>query len=275
MKNKSDSDFFKKKLPDIQVPLKAFLIYTFQFLVFILFIVFFLWLSPVVWFGALIVFFVVVFIAVFPLIFFTKNIKKIRRVYRSKYGNLAYQKIWYKYFVYVAPATRASLILIIALKTDYFLPSIISLPEHYMTLSIFPFSIAFPIGILITIFGFLAGRKTGGYDDDIDSYVYLVYPEKSRNISGGLYQYIRHPQYLSIILVGLGFGFIANNWLAISCATIYFFSYYLLLKVEDKELIIRFDETYGSYCKNIPALIPKYKHIKDFLKIVIFGYKKD
>jgi len=209
-----------EKLPDLTIPHKAFLAYGFQFLILFLLFVFFWWISSFVWYGALIGISILSFFATFPLIVFTRNIEKIRDKYRKKYKDLAYQKIWYRYFIYIVPASYSSLWFIILLKTDYFLPAVISLPENFMTISILPIYFALSLGIIITIFGFLVGRPSGGFDVDIDCYIYLVYPEESRKIEGGFYQFIRHPRYLSRGLVGLGLAVIANCWIAIGCAII-------------------------------------------------------
>lgn len=135
-----------------------------------------------------------------------------------------------------------------------------------------PIYVSLPICIILIIFGVLFGRPGGGFDVDVDSYVYLIYPEESKKIEGGLYRYIRHPRYLGRGLIALSVGIFSNSLFGLSVSLIHFLPYYILSKVEDYELVRRFGESFQRRYIEIPALIPK---IRDWKKIIrYFFYKK-
>ena len=146
-------------------------------------------------------------------------------------------------------------------------------PSHFITVSMFPYYVAFPIGITLVIMGLLMRRFSGGYGIDTDAYLYIIYPEKGRLITDGMYKYIRNPQYLCRGIIAIGFGFIANNIIAVSVGFIHFLSYLAIIPTEDKELIKRFGTDFESYQKNVPAVLPKYGNWKKFIKFIFIGEK--
>lgn len=80
--------------------------------------------------------------------------------------------------------------------------------------------------------------------------------DTSSLITTGLFKYIRHPLYLSLIL--LGFGILAKNagliqWIF---SLINFFSMILTAKVEEKEMILKFGDDYKEYMKKTKMFIP-------------------
>lgn len=80
--------------------------------------------------------------------------------------------------------------------------------------------------------------------------------DTSSLITTGFYKYIRHPLYLSLIL--LGFGVLAKNpgliqWIF---ALINFIALILTAKVEEKEMILKFGNDYKEYMKKSKMFIP-------------------
>jgi hypothetical protein len=65
----------------------------------------------------------------------------------------------------------------------------------YQTLS--PWWLLMPVGIVLLFFSLLALRKSinGGFDSDTELFLYIIHPEKSFPIQGGMYQYVRHAHY--------------------------------------------------------------------------------
>jgi len=261
-------EILRQKLPFITVWYNLVILYTFQFTLFVGIFVFLFYISNIIWYGALIGQLIVAFFAVFPFIYITINSDKLRKKYLEKYGHLAYQHLWFLFGSYNEPIGSASLYFPILLKTDYFLPAIVNLEINYMTVSLFPIFIALPLGIIIIIPGILMQRPSGGFDIDVSSYLHLIYPEESREISGGLYQYIRHPTYAGRGLVAIGLAIIANNLLAIFVAIIYFFAFYTLSRIEDRELIRRFGDNFRKYCKETPAIFPRFRNWKKVAKFL-------
>jgi len=256
----------KEKLPVFTNWRYLLLIYILQFSLFIV-ILYFLWfITSVLWYAALIGQFAVTFIAIFPLIYLTINSNKIRNKYLRRYDRLAYQHLWYRFLSYNEPISSAGLYFIVLLHTYDFLPSIVSFPSNFMTDSLFPIFISLPAGILFVIIGFLIRRPGGGFDVDVDSYVYLMYPEEGREIKGGLYRFIRHPRYLGRGLIAFGLGIFSNNLLAISVSLLHFLPYYILMKFEDQELIGRFGEKFQRRHYELPALFPRFRDWKNVIR---------
>jgi protein-S-isoprenylcysteine O-methyltransferase Ste14 len=266
MKEKTGAQILREKLPVITVWYNLMLIYLLQFAFFIT-ILYILWrITTAIWFTALIGQFAVAFIGVFPLMYITKNSVKIRKKFIKKYGDLAYQHLWFRFLSYNEPFSSASLYFPILLMNYDFLPSIISLPSNFMTRSLLPIYVSLPICIIFIILGILFRRPGGGFDIDVDSYVYLMFPKESKKIEGGLYQYVRHPRYLGRGLIVVGLGIFSNNLLGLSVSLIHFLPYYILSKIEDYELVKRFGTSFQRRCIEIPALIPKIKNWKKIIK---------
>jgi protein-S-isoprenylcysteine O-methyltransferase Ste14 len=223
------------------------------------------------WFTAIIGQFVIAFIGVIPLIYITKTSVKIRKKYLKKYGDLAYQHLWFRFLSYNESISSASLYFPIILTNYDFLPSIISLPSNFMTQPLLPIYASLPICIIFIMFGVLFRRPGGGFDIDVDSYVYLMFPEESRKIEGGLYKYIRHPRYIGRCFIAIGLGIFSNNIIGLAVSLIHFLPYYILLKIEDYELIKRFGPSFESRCTRLPALIPK---ARDWKKVIKYMFSK-
>ena len=75
-------------------------------------------------------------------------------------------------------------------------------------------------------------------------------------VSTGLYGYIRHPLYLSLIL--LGFGAMAKDpgYPQIILAVINFIALYLTCRAEEGEMINKFGDEYREYMKRTKMFVP-------------------
>jgi protein-S-isoprenylcysteine O-methyltransferase Ste14 len=104
------------------------------------------------------------------------------------------------------------------------------------------------IGILLIIFGW---RK--------------IFKAKGELVTTGIYGYVRHPQYLGIMLLTLGMNI---QWLTILSLLLWPFLvilYYRLAKEEAKEMEERFGEEYRKYKQKVPMFIPRLR-IKRFVQ---------
>lgn len=231
--------------------------------------VFFLWISSTILIGALIGEFIIVYIGILPYRYISINIEKLREKYRKKYGKLAGQYFWFNFESYTIPLLSSSLYFPLLLIT-YENPSfqIINMPSNIITISLFPIYITIPTGIIIIILGFLIQNPSGGFSPDIEIYLHMLFPEKGKLLTNGIYKYIRHPRYLGRGFIAVGLGVIANNILAIFVGVIHFFVFCSLIRPEDNELSIRFGNEFLNYKKNVPALIPKYGNWKKFLRFI-------
>lgn len=76
-------------------------------------------------------------------------------------------------------------------------------------------------------------------------------------VTKGIYNYSRHPQYLGIILIALGWVVGWPSILTLSMFPILLYSYYKISKREEREVIEEFDnpEEYINYMNNTPLFI--------------------
>lgn len=78
-----------------------------------------------------------------------------------------------------------------------------------------------------------------------------------RVIESGPYRLIRHPAYSGILLLFLGYGLTAQNWIAL-IITIVFPTFALLYRIgiEEEALAARLGEVYRGYQRRTKRLIP-------------------
>lgn len=272
MSDKTSLDIFLEYVPALKIWYNIVLLSIFQLVVFIVLMFFFWWISTSVYYGAILIQSIISILLVFLYIYLANNAEKIRDKYIRKYGELAGQFYWFRYHSYTAPIIFTVFFFPLLLITyDFPYIRIISMPAHIFTNPLFPIFVSLPMGVIFVIIGFLMKRFSGGYGTDVDDYLYMIYPEKSKLIIGGMYQYIRNPQYLSRGIIAIGFGFIANNISAIILGIIHFLSYCAIIPAEDRELERRFGDDFEKYRKKVPALFPRYKNWRKFLKFIILS----
>lgn len=84
-----------------------------------------------------------------------------------------------------------------------------------------------------------------------------IYRAKDKLVTTGIYEHVRHPQYLGFLLLTLGMNIL---WVTISTLLLWpilAIMYYRLAKEEDRELEERFGEEYRKYERAVPMLIPQ------------------
>jgi protein-S-isoprenylcysteine O-methyltransferase Ste14 len=81
--------------------------------------------------------------------------------------------------------------------------------------------------------------------------------QNGRLLKEGIYHVVRHPRYLS-----MGIGVLANA-LFVNYAGLYLLTLlllplgYLMIVLEERELVERFGEEYRTYQRDVPRLIPR------------------
>lgn len=80
-----------------------------------------------------------------------------------------------------------------------------------------------------------------------------------RLMTEGIYARIRHPRYVEIALSLLGFTFIANYLATYIFFALFLPGLYLVVILEEQELLERFGENYRDYCSRVPRFIPKFR----------------
>jgi protein-S-isoprenylcysteine O-methyltransferase Ste14 len=102
--------------------------------------------------------------------------------------------------------------------------------------------------LLVAFFGFYLFYHHGKPADGME--------ETTALITSGLYRYIRHPLYLSLILGAFGVMMKWPDWLGIALSLVNLLALYLTAKVEEKEMIKRFGKGYEDYMTRTKMFIP-------------------
>lgn len=72
----------------------------------------------------------------------------------------------------------------------------------------------------------------------------------------GLYQYVRHPQYIGFTLIILGFLLQWPTIITLLMAPILIIRYITLASQEENEMLGKFGDKYRNYKKKVPAFFP-------------------
>jgi protein-S-isoprenylcysteine O-methyltransferase Ste14 len=75
-------------------------------------------------------------------------------------------------------------------------------------------------------------------------------------VTVGVYQYIRHPLYASLILVGLGVFFKQISWLGVVLALVNLGAMIATARTEEKEMVRTFGAKYKLYMQQTKMFIP-------------------
>jgi len=268
MDQKSGEDVFLEHMPIFSVWYKVILMYSAQFLLFLSLMALFWWASFKNIYYGIALQIIISFIGTMPYRIMALRSYSIRVKYLKKYDKLAAQKLWFNYQSYTIPILSSSLYFPILLKTDYFLPSLITFKSHILTDSLFPIYVALPFSIILIALGFIIRKPSGGFGPDVESYLYLLYPKNGKLIKGGVYSYVRNPRYLGRVFVAIGLGVFANNIFAIIVGLIHSLAFCSLIPSENNELGKRFGNDFKNYKKNVPALFPRFGNWKNFFKII-------
>ncbi len=81
-------------------------------------------------------------------------------------------------------------------------------------------------------------------------------------ITNGVYSFVRHPFYLSIMLFVYGASFALTNFLVLIVAIILSIVIRHRIKEEEEMLKAYFSDAYSQYCKNVPMFFPTIKRQK-------------
>jgi len=159
-----------------------------------------------------------------------------------------------------------------AVENSRFLPALYPY-DHVLYQTLSPWWILVPIGVILFVFSVLAMRKSinGGFDRDTELFLYIIHPEKSFPIQGGMYQYVRHAHYAEGIWMGIAAAFLAQDWMGFVMAFMFFLEYYAIARVEDRELIRRYGASFEAYARNKPMFFPRLKDLGSLVKLVLSG----
>lgn len=105
------------------------------------------------------------------------------------------------------------------------------------------------VGAVLAVIGF-AGFVIGA------SQVYYHKLKRKGIVTGGIYNYIRHPQYASFILCSFGMVILWPRYIVLFMFITMLFAYYLLAKIEERECEEKFGQSYIEYKKKTGMFLP-------------------
>jgi protein-S-isoprenylcysteine O-methyltransferase Ste14 len=127
--------------------------------------------------------------------------------------------------------------------TAFFLPHMVSPPDLLLSAVRLAGSALFVAGALI--FLVCAGQ------------VYFNKFTRKGVALGGLYTWIRHPQYLGLGLTGLGLSILWPRFLVAALWAVMVMLYYFLARDEERRMIGQFGEDYRQYMDRTGMFVPK------------------
>lgn len=83
--------------------------------------------------------------------------------------------------------------------------------------------------------------------------------KEQKLVKTGIYAKVRHPIYLSGLILSLGFTLIAGNLYGLLFFILSLVAFVTRIKKEERELITKFGEEYKEYAKETSLLVPKIK----------------
>ena len=120
------------------------------------------------------------------------------------------------------------------------------------------------LAVVLAVTGFVIQRKRR---EHLTSTILTGIPELSRSgdpgklLTEGIYGMIRHPRYVELMLFVLAYACFAN-YLATYVATLLTVpTLYLVVVLEERELLERFGEDYREYCEAVPRFFPRRRTV--------------
>jgi protein-S-isoprenylcysteine O-methyltransferase Ste14 len=133
------------------------------------------------------------------------------------------------------------LLILLILQADVWFDDPFCLRQIFSWILLFS-SIPYAAGALILF------RRHGEHGRNFENTTKLV--------TRGLYRYIRHPMYASLLFLGWGMFLKDINTVTIIIIVLVTLAVFITCKVEEKEMIAKFGEAYREYMKNTRMWIP-------------------
>jgi protein-S-isoprenylcysteine O-methyltransferase Ste14 len=105
------------------------------------------------------------------------------------------------------------------------------------------------IGAVLAVVGFLAFCVGVGH-------VYYYKLARKGAVTGGIYNFIRHPQYVSLAICSFGLLLLWPRYIVLLSFTAMLFAYYFLADIEERECEEKFGETYVGYKNSTNMFVP-------------------
>jgi protein-S-isoprenylcysteine O-methyltransferase Ste14 len=88
--------------------------------------------------------------------------------------------------------------------------------------------------------------------------LHLEIRDEHQLVMHGIYQHLRHPAYLAIMLEVTSIPLVANAFYTLALAVGAYVPFLLMRwRREEREMIAKFGERYVRYCREVPAFLPR------------------
>ena len=112
------------------------------------------------------------------------------------------------------------------------------------------------ISVLLVVSGFIMLRRKGKVSEQRKD-AQLIGTEKTTTlVTEGVYRYIRHPLYSSLLFLAWGIFFKLPSWLGVLLGLITSVLIFLTAKAEERENIQYFGKSYQKYMKHTKMFVP-------------------
>ena len=109
-----------------------------------------------------------------------------------------------------------------------------------------------PFGVL----GFRQLKQLGDQDANRGDHSLYPFEKTTQLVTNGIYRYIRHPLYASLLLLALGVFFKRINWPSITLVALAVIFLTVTAKIEEKENLAYFGSEYVEYKAKTKMFIP-------------------
>jgi hypothetical protein len=76
----------------------------------------------------------------------------------------------------------------------------------------------------------------------------------------GPYRHVRHPQYLAVVVLWLGWGLLLGSTILLFMALLFhLWFYFVVTRFEERELRALFGQEYEAYSQAVPRMLPSWK----------------
>ncbi len=113
--------------------------------------------------------------------------------------------------------------------------------------------ISIVIGVAFTVFATVIIKKVSKVAPDSFA------PQKKNEMFGGIYDKIRHPQAIADVGYWFAFAFLFNSPFLLIAAIIWIPINYIIVLSEEKDLRIRYGQSYIDYMKHTNRFVPRNK----------------
>jgi len=104
------------------------------------------------------------------------------------------------------------------------------------------------LSIYPVVAGYLLLKRKGKSEKSLENTTILI--------KSGIYHYIRHPLYCSLLLLGTGIMFKDPGTLQLIAGAVNIIALFFTAKIEEKEMQVRFGDQYVDYMKETKMFIP-------------------